>query len=110
MTISGTENSECDIFFDPEGVMLFGEDPVIPLGNNSWNTFSDTRFYCRGRTRGNERRLTINQQSLACIEYGLGIALYLEEEATQEEVLTADAGMSIELSKGNIQDSLNSII
>lgn len=93
--------------------MLSGEAPVTASASGRRLVERFPRqpcSTCRGRTHGNERRLRIDQQSLACVEYGLENALVLEEEAPLEEVLTADAGMlSIEMPMGNIQDLLNSL-
>ena len=57
-------------------------------------------FSQRGRTRGEERRLTSDAQGLVSLEDEWEIALALEEEAMLEEASMADAGESIEMLTG----------
>ena len=52
----------------------------------------------RGRTRGEERRLT--SEGLVSLEDELEIALAVEEEAVLEEAYMIDAGVSIEIPTG----------
>ena len=54
------------------------------------------RFSLRGRTRGEERRLTTDAQGLVSLEDELESAQTVEEEAMLEEAYVADAGVSIE--------------
>ena len=58
------------------------------------------RFSLRGRTRGQERRLTTDAQGLVSLEEELEIAQAAEKEAMLEEAYMADAGVSIEMSTG----------
>ena len=62
------------------------------------------RFSLRGRTRGEERRLTTDAQSLVSLEDELEIAQAVEEEAMPEEAYMADAGVSIEMPRGKFQN------
>ena len=55
------------------------------------------RFSLRGRTRGEERRLTTDAQGLVSLEDELEIAQAVEEEAMFEEAYMADAGVSIDM-------------
>ena len=59
-----------------------------------------SRFSLRGRTRGEERRLTTDAQGLVSLEDELEIAQAVEEEAMPEEAYVADAGVSIEIPTG----------
>ena len=63
-----------------------------------------SRFSLRGRTRGEERRLTTDTQALVSLEDELEIAQGVEEEAMLEEAYMADAGVSIEISAEKNQD------
>ena len=60
------------------------------------------RFSLRGRTRGEERRLTTDTQGLVSFEDGLGVAQAVEEEAILEEAYVAYAGVAIEMPTGKI--------
>ena len=60
------------------------------------------RFSLRGRTRGEERRLTTDAQGLVSLEDELEIAQAVEEEAMLEEAYVADSGVSIEMFTENI--------
>ena len=62
------------------------------------------RFSLRGRTRGEERRLTTDAQSLVSLEDELEIAQTVEEEAMLEETYMADAGVSVEMPAEKNQD------
>ena len=62
------------------------------------------RFSLRDRTRSEERRMTTDAQGLESLEDELGIAQAVEEEAMLEEAYLADAGVSIEMPTGKIQD------
>ena len=64
------------------------------------------RFSLRGRTRSEERRLTIDAQSMVSLKDELEIAQAVEKEAMLEEAYMADAGVSIEMPTGNMQDLL----
>ena len=62
------------------------------------------RFSLRGRTRGEERRLTNDAQRLVSLEDELEIAQSVEEESMLEEAYMANTGASIEMPTGKIQD------
>jgi len=58
-----------------------------------------------GRTRGDERRLRTNSQyGLVSLGDELKLALIGEENATLEEAFAVDAGVSVEMTTGKIQD------
>lgn len=61
------------------------------------------RFNLRGRTRGEERRLSTDAQGLVSLENELEIAQTVIEEAMLEGACMADAGMSIEMPTGKVQ-------
>ena len=62
------------------------------------------RFSLRGRTRGEERRLSTDTQGLVPLEDEVEIALVVKEEAVLEETYMADAGVSIEMPTAKVQD------
>ena len=62
------------------------------------------RFSLRGRTRGEERRLTTDAQGLVSLQNELEIVQAVEEEALLEEAYMADAGVSIKMPTEKIQD------
>ena len=65
------------------------------------------RSIFRGRTRGDERRLMVDRESLICFDLELDAALGMEDEATLDEALMANAGVSIEMPTGKIKDLSN---
>ena len=116
--------SQCGVSIDPEG-MTPGESLADTSAAASTSHGSDKRytalgageakrlaeyisgpprFNLRGRTRGEERRLTTDAQGLVSLEDELEIAQAVEEEVMLEEAYVADAGVSIEMLTGNIQD------
>lgn len=58
----------------------------------------------RGRTRGDQRRLRDDRERLVYLEEELEAALGVEYEATLQETLMANAGVSMEIPTGKIQD------
>ena len=62
------------------------------------------RFSLRGRTRGEERRLTTDAQGLVSLKDELEIAQAVEEEAMLEEAYITDTRVSIEMPTGKVQD------
>ena len=59
----------------------------------------------KGRTRAEERRTTLpNQTSLVSEEDELDIALHVEEENTLEQALQVDLEASVEMPIGKMQD------
>ena len=116
--------SQCGVSIDPEG-MTPGENLTYASVAASTSHVPDKRytalsageanrlveyipgpprFSLRGRTRGEERRLTTDAQGLVSLENELEIAQAVEEEAMLEEANMVDAGVSIEMPKGKIQD------
>ena len=64
-----------------------------------------SHFRLRGRTRGEERRLSTHAQgNMVSLEDELEITLTVKEEAVLEEAYEADAMVSIEMPTGKIQD------
>ena len=88
----------------------YGPDKIYtPLGAGEAKRLAEyipgpPRFSLRGRTRGEERRVTTDAQGLVSLEDELEIAQAREEEAMLEEAYMADAGVSIEMPTGKIQD------
>ena len=112
-----TRGSQCGVSIDPEG-MTPGESLADTLAAASTSHGPDKRytalgageakrlaeyipgpprFSLRGRTRGEERRLTTDAQGLVSLEDKLEIAQAVEEEAMFEEAYMADAGVCIEM-------------
>ena len=116
--------SQCGVSIDPERVMpgeSLADTPAAAstshgpdkrytaLGAGEAKRLAEyipgpSRFSLRGRTRGEERRLTTDAQGLWSLEDELEIAQAVEEETMLEEAYVADAGVSIEMPTGKIQD------
>ena len=62
------------------------------------------RFSLRGRTRGEDRRLSTDTQYLGSLEDVLETTMAVEEEALLEEMNMADAGACIEMPTRKMQD------
>ena len=62
------------------------------------------RVSLRGRTHGEERRLTIDAHGLESLEDELEIVQAVEDEVMLEEAYMADAGVSVEMHTGKCQD------
>ena len=116
--------SQCEVSIDPES-MTPGESLVdasaaastshgpdkkyTALGAGEAKRLAEyipgpLRFSLRGRTRGEERRLTTDAQGLVSLEDELEVAQAVEGEAMLEETYMADAGVSVEMPTGKNQD------
>ena len=62
------------------------------------------RFSLRGRTRGEDRRLSTDTQYMGSLEDVLETTMAVEEEALLEEMNMADAGACIEMPTRKMQD------
>ena len=122
---SSARSSQCGVSLDPEGMVSPGEGLATASAAASTSHRLDKRytalsvgearglaeyipelprFSLRGRTRGEERRLSTDAQGLVSLEDEMEIALAVDEDAMVEYVYVADASMSIEMPTGTIQD------
>ena len=125
LSSTSSGSSQCEVSLDPEGMVSPGEglDNVSTAASTSLGpdkrytalSAGETkrlagyipeppRFSLRGRTRGEERRLSTDAQGMVSLEDELEIELSMEKEAMLEEAYMVDAGVSFEMPAGNIQD------